>query len=111
MTNSENLLANLKHQLRQKRENQEKEVVWKLNDEQKEYVEQLGYGVIPWIYEINTKPIPGVKYARAKIIRDVHYANQRKRKKLYRTLKPKEVKALQEHEVRYHVLKYKIILQ
>lgn len=110
MTNKEKRLSALKYKLRQKKENCEKEVIWKLSNEQKEYVEQLGYTVIPWIYEITTKSIIGIRGVTEPMIRDVHYAGKRGQKKLYRKLKKKELKTLEEYGVRCYPFKYKIIL-
>lgn len=111
MTNKEKQLSALKHKLRNKKENREKEVIWKLSIVQKEYIEQLGYTLVPWIYEIITKSIIDVKRAKAPIIREVHYANKRGQKKMYRKLKSQELRSLNEYGVNYYPYKYKIILQ
>lgn len=111
MTNKEIQLSTLKHKLRTKKENHEKEVIWKLGTQQKEYIERLGYTVVPCIYEIITKTVVNVRFAKAPIIKDVHYANKRGQKKLYRRLKAHELSSLKEYDVIFHPFKYRIILQ
>ena len=112
MTNKEKRFATLKYKLRQKKENREKEVIWRLSKEQKEYVEDvLGYETLPWIYELTTMPIDSMARRTSSLLRDVHYANKRGEKKSYRKLSNSDLKVLKQNGVKYQEYKVKIILQ
>ncbi len=104
-------LAGIKHQLIQKRENGVKEVIWKIDVEQREYVEQLGYNVIPWIYEVTTRSICNIKNVRYSLIKRVHYANKRGQRKVYMKPKIHDLETLAEFGIKYRPFKYKIILR
>jgi len=104
-------LAGLKHQLREKRKNDIKKVIWKLNDEQRTYVESLGYEVTPFIYEITTRKIPVIGKGTSAIVKDVHWSFINGKRKIYRKLKVKDIQKLREYGIYYRVSKYEILLR
>lgn len=110
MKNDQNRLARLKYELRQKKEQGIKKVKKKLDDEQKEYVEQLGYSTIPFNYEVKTKMFHIIKKETSPLIREIHWASKKGRKKIYCRLKRQDLKTLNAYEVQYRVCKYEIIL-
>lgn len=110
MKNSEYRLSFLKHQLAEKKQQDKKEVIWKLSPEQVEYVQRLGYRIIPDMYRITTQPIHGIGDVKSKIVKDVHYANIRGQKQIYKKLRIEDVKELERRRISFNVLKYRIIL-
>ena len=111
MTNKAHNFAKIKHQLLEKEQRDVKSVLWKLNDEQNDYVVRiLGYETKPEIYEITTKKIraPG---RWSDIIRDVNYANKRNIGKLYRRLNSAELEELERHDVLVRPFKRRVFLQ
>ena len=110
MKNKDNRLDALKYRLKEKKAAGEAEVIWHLRDEQKEYLEKIGYQVIPWLYIIKTKTIPNVKKSGSKLLKDVHFAKQRGCTELYKKLSNNDRELLTEFGVHYSEFKYKIIL-
>lgn len=111
MTNKENRLEKLKYELRQKKANGVERVIWKLDEEQSEYVERLGYEKRPYMYEVTTKVIPDMGRGTHPLIRDISIAKKQGRNKLYLKLKTRELQELDERDIKYCPLKYEIILQ
>lgn len=110
MRNKQRRLAEIKYQLREKRERKVKRVIWKLTQEQKHFVESIGYGVKPFIYEIKTRAFYNVKNSNA-TIKDIHWAYKNGKRSIFRKLKQDEVKILDEHGIEYRVSRYEIILR
>ena len=108
MKNKYHRLSELKHRLREKQERKVKRVIWQLTNEQKAYVENLGYVLNPFIYEIKTRTF---SYADCSIVRDIHWAYKKGRKKIFRKLKRDEVRILDGLDIKYRVFRYEIILQ
>lgn len=112
MTDKENQLSRIKYQLRQKKESGKKEVIWKLNVSQKEYIEDsLNHKVIPWIYEINTTSFKNFQTNSGSILFQIHMARKKGQKRIYRKLKKHEKKVLDQSGIKYRAFKYKIVLQ
>lgn len=115
MTNKEVRLSSLKFKLKNMKDERKKYVVWKLNPEQRDFVQTLGYQVTPWIYEVQTAIIEnraGLQTQKSLgILWELHFARKRGQKKMYKHLKANEVKILEQYNVSFVPLKYKIILQ
>lgn len=111
MKNDQNRLSQLKYQLKTQQAEGKKEVIRKLNNEEREFVEEtLGYEVIPWLYEITTKTFVNVKALNSSLLKDIHYANKKGRKKIYLRLKRQDIRILEDNGVHYCRFKDKIIL-
>ena len=112
MTNKQKQFSRIKCQLMQKKKDGNKDVICKLNQEQREYVtDTLGYRIIPWIYEISTTTIKIVSISEDIMLRQIYTAQRRGQKKIYRKLKHREKKALDVYGISYRPFKYKIIHQ
>ena len=111
MKNSQMKFATLKYQLREYKNAGKKEVIRKLNEEQREYVETLGYATIPFLYEIVKKSFANIKKVNCSVVKDVHYSNRKGRRKIYRKLKRTDLKILEQNDIFYRIYKYRIILQ
>ena len=109
MKNSQNRLSQLKHQLQEKKLNGIRSVTWKLTMEQKEYLETLGYEVVPVLYAINTRRITVMPSSNG-LLRYINRAAARGQKQIFRNLKESEKRALEEVQVSYTPIKYKINL-
>lgn len=110
MKNKEYRNSKLKHQLRDLKNKGKKSVVWKLSGEQVEYVNQF-YRIEPELYRIRTKLFskelcnryPILKYLRnEKVFKNHDY--------LVTRLKKADKSVLDEFEVHYSVIKYRIHL-
>jgi len=104
-------LKYLKHDLRQKREAGIKVLEWKLTAEKKEYIENLGYRVEPYLYEIKTKKFYNVRNLQSTLLKDLHYKNKRGKKGMVRALKRGDKQILDEYGIRYYPVKYRIYLR
>ena len=104
-------LSQLKHQLANKRRNGEREVVWKLNDIQLEYITGvLGYEVTPYLYSIQTRKLKNYGATQCSLLKELHHANKKGKKTIVRTVSYQELKTLEEYGNRYWIEKYKIRL-
>lgn len=110
MKGKQHMLSTMKHRLNEKRRSGENEVIWQLSHVQKEYLENLGYKIIPWLYRINTRQFANISLIRNKLIRDVHYARKRGCFEIYKNLSEQDRETLREINVKYTIQKYKIIL-
>lgn len=110
MKNKENQLSQMKYKLRELKERKVKIVIWKLTKEEKEYIENLGYEVSPYLYEIRTKTFRNLYEIQDTRIRDIHYSSKQGKKTIVLKLKKKDMKVLEEFNVRFRPVKYKIRL-
>ena len=107
MKNSEYRLSRLKHMLEEKKKSGKLYVTWKLNNEQLEFAQNIGYNVVPYLYEIHTRPM---QILSGKLVKEIHYAAMRGQKSIVRTLNKSEDQFLSKVGVKHRVLKYKIYL-
>jgi len=84
--------------------------IWKLDKSQQEYLANLGFPIMPWIYRIKTKAFRNIHNIPHSLIKDIHYAYKRGRKELFIKLKRDEMRLLEEYGVYVLPYKYKIIL-
>lgn len=110
MKNEENQLYQMKSKLRKLKERRVKIVIWKLTREEREYVENLGYEVTPYLYEIRTKTFKNLYEIKDSKIRDIHYYSKQGKKTVVLRLKKKDMKVLEEFDVRFRPVKFKIRL-
>ena len=100
----------LKKQLREKKNNGVKFLIWELTPEKKEQIESFGYYVEPYLYLINTRTFLNIRNINSNLLKDLHYMNKRgKRYKVCR-LKKGEKEILDSYGIRYKPTKYKIHL-
>jgi len=110
MKNDQYRLSKLKYQLEEMKRNNCESVVKKLSPLQKEYVENLGYAVIPWIYEIDTQRIINYSYVCG-LLKEIHRASCRGQRKLYKKVNNNQIKILNRAGIQFRVLNYKIFPQ
>lgn len=103
--------SNLKHQLLEKKRNGIRELIWKLNPEQVEFIRRkFGFSVEPYLFEVNTRPFHNIRNLEI-ILRDIHLKNKKGKKRAVFKLDKTEMKILDEFGVRYRPFKYKIKLR
>ena len=111
MKNKQFKYASLKKQLLARKMNGVRFVVWKLSNEQCEFIETcLGYSVEPFLYCVKTRCIShDIRNGNA-LLREVHYASKNKKYKIIKKLKFQDKKVLDEWDIPYTPFKYKIYL-
>ena len=88
-----------------------KEVIWRIDSqEQREEILRLGFSMIPWLYEIKTKPISNLRSVESTLVKDVQYSYKRKKRKIVCHIKDFEFHILDVYGIHYRPFKYKIIL-
>lgn len=102
--------SKLKKQLREKKNNGIKVLIWKLTPEKKEFIESLGYYAEPYIYQINTRTFSNIRLIKSRLLKDLHYMNKRGKRFECRILKKAEKEILDELGIKYRPIKYKIYL-
>lgn len=101
--------AQLKRQLALYKAQGKKELIWKLSIDRKEYIENLGYTIEPYLFEITVKPY-NIRCIKNSLIKDIYYTNKQGKRTLVRKLCKEEQALLREYGIRFRVIKYKIHL-
>ena len=110
MKNKEYRNAKLKYKLLEKKQNGTKEVIWKINTSQREFIERtLGFYTEPYLYEVQTRRFHNV-FNLEEILKDVHYKNKQGKKTVVFRLSPEEMRVLDEYAVKYRPYKFRIVL-
>lgn len=110
MKNRDYRLCETKHKLRQLKERRVKSVIWKLSRQQREYIEGLGYEVIPYLYEIHTKTFKNLSSVKEHKLREVHYSNKAGKKTIVMQLSKNEMRTFEEYGIRFRPIKFKILI-
>lgn len=110
MKNKEYQLSQTKHKLKQLKERRVKFIIWRLSVEQKEYIERLGYKVVPYLYEVKTRTFKNIFDIHNQVLREMHYSNKKGKKTMVLRLKKEDMKALEEYNIKFHPIKFKIFL-
>lgn len=100
----------LKNQLKGRRERKINSVVWKLNQEQLEFVKHLGYYVEEYLYQIKTKQFKNLHAIKSTLLKDIHFKNKKGTKTMVKRLEDDEKKLLDEYGIKYRPYKFKIYL-
>jgi len=102
--------SKLKYQLLSKKRNGVKEVIWKLNLQQKKFIEEtLEFSVEPYLYSVKTRTFHNISEMDA-ILKEIHYKNKKGTRECVFQLNSKQRKLLDEFEVKYAPYKYIIKL-
>lgn len=98
----------MKQQLRDKQRHGIEEVVWKLDEEQREYLTRLGYASKPYLFRITTRKIADVSKSGSMLLKEIDSASKKSKRELYRPLTPFQEDLLQKHNVKYVPFKFKL---
>lgn len=104
-------LQHMKYKLENlKRRKIRKTKEWSLNKAEQTYIESLGYELEPVIYEIKTKTFKELYHIRSPLIREIHYASKAGKKRIGRPLKQEEMKLLEEYNIKFRPVKFRVII-
>lgn len=102
--------SKLKYQLLEKKRSGVKEVIWRLNPYQKEFIERtLGFFVEPFLYNVKTRPFCRIREIPS-LLKEIHYKNKKGIRECVFKLNSDEIRLLDEFGVRYAPYKYRIKL-
>ena len=69
--------SKLKHQLLERKRRGYKELIWKLNPEQRRFIEQtLGFNVEPYLFNVKTRTFSRIRELDP-LLKEIHYKNKR----------------------------------
>ena len=99
-----------KYQLLSRKRRGVKRVVWRLNSEQKLFIEEdLGLETAPELYLIRTRKFFELK-GKGHLLKDIHFSYKRGKRTIVRELKQEDKKLLDEYGVYYRPYKFAINL-
>ena len=102
--------ADIKRKLREERGKGRKVLIWKLSQEQKATIENMGYPVQEYLFSIKTRPMKNIRMVKSSLLKDIHYAYKRGKEYLVKPLSSEEREFLREYGITSRVLKYMIHL-
>lgn len=111
MKNDEYRLCKLKYELKILKEKNSKFTIRKLTEEERAYVESLGYKVLPHIYEVRTKRIRSQMALENEKVRKVSEAYEKGIKTISLRISKEARKIFDKYSIKYSPIKYKIILK
>lgn len=110
MKNDEYRLCKLKYELKRLKKENRKFTIRKLNEEERAYVESLGYKVLPHVYEVRTKRIRSQMASGNEKVRKVNEAYEKGIKIISLKISKETRKIFDKYSIKYRPVKYKIIL-
>lgn len=96
MKNKQNAMSGLKYMLRDRKKKGDKIAVLKLNADQRDFVETLGYEVNPYLYKVQTRTFTWGIMKRDSLMKRIHFASKKGIRYLYLKLREEDVKVLQD---------------
>ncbi len=109
MKNRNYRLEKLKRQIQIYESSGKKTIEWELNPEQKDYIESLGYELTPILYRFKTRQFKNIR-SETNLIKEIHFASKRGKWMMKRPLSKEEQNILQNADIRYTPVKYRINL-
>ena len=110
MKNTNYRFSKIKRKLRDLEKRRVKSVIWTLTEDTKEFVEKL-YPTVPVYYSINTRTFFHLSEVKETILKDLHYARKRGKRRMVRKLNEEQRKILDNKGINYCPIKYEIILR
>lgn len=110
MNKDDSRLYKTKNELIQLKERRVKVVTWKLTKKQKEYIENLGYKVIPYLYVVRTKTLKNLYSVNNNMLKEIHYSSKQGKKTIVLMLKKDDMEVLDEYHIKFYPVKFKIHL-
>ena len=109
MKRGDYVASRTKKTLLAKKRNGEKEVVWKLNLDQLEAAKSC-FRVEPWLYAIKTRPFNNIRNLNSTLLKDIHFAYKKRKRRIVRKLKKGELELLLGVGIKPIEVYYKIYL-
>ena len=102
--------SQLKHEVYQAKNAGKKHLTMKITEQQAEFLRRLGFRVVDYLYWIETRTWCNVSDVRG-VLKELHFLRKGGKRSCVRRLNKKEIALLDEHDVRYEVMKYRIYLK
>ena len=99
-----------KYKLKELKHNRVKSVVWRLTGQQKEFIEGLGYKVVPCLYEVKTKTFRNIANIKNSKLKELHYSCKRGKQSIVMQLYKEDMRIFEEYGVKFRPIKFKIII-
>lgn len=102
--------SQLKHEVYQAKNAGKKHLTLKISEQQAEFLRRLGFRVVDYLYWIETRTWCNASDVRG-VLKELHFLRKGGKRSCVRRLNKKEIALLDEHDVRYEVMKYRIYLK
>lgn len=102
--------SQLKHEVYQAKNAGKKHLTLKISDQQAEFLRRLGFTVVPYLYWIKTRTWGNAMNVRG-VLKELHFLRKEGKRSCVRRLNKKDMTILDEHDVEYEVMKYRIYLK
>ena len=102
--------SQLKHEVYQAKNAGKKHLTLKITEQQAEFLRRLGFKVVDYLYWIETRTWCNVNDVRG-VLKELHFLRKGGKRSCVRRLNRKELALLDEYDVRYEVMKYRIYLK
>lgn len=110
MNNEDSKYIKYKYKIEELKRRRVRSKEWVLTNKEKQYIESLGYEVIPIIYEVTTKHLKNLYSIKNHKLREIHYANKEGKRRIGMKLTKEDMQQLKEHNIRFRAVKFKIII-
>ena len=111
MKNDDYRLCKLKHELERLKAENKQFTIRRLTEEERDYVEHLGYTVLPHVYEVRTKRIRSQMALDNEKVKEVNEAYEKGIKIISLKISKETRKIFDKYSIKYKPIKYKIILK
>ena len=102
--------SQLKQEVYQAKNAGKKHLTLKISEQQAEFLRRLGFRVVDYLYWIETRTWCNASDMRG-VLKELHFLRKGGKRSCVRRLNKKEIALLDEHDVRYEVMKYRIYLK
>lgn len=110
MKDKEYRFYKLKRKLILLKERKVKSVELRLTKEQRTYLQELGYEMVPVLYTVRTKRFKNLFNIKNNMLKEIHYACKNGKKTISLKLTKEDMKILEEYSVKFYPSKFKILL-
>ena len=101
-------LSQMKYKLKELERRRVKSVIWRLTRQQREFIEKLGYEVVPYLYEVQVKTMKNLSAIKNPKIKEVHYSCKKGKRAIVMKLNSKDMKDFEEYGIKFRPIKFMI---
>lgn len=102
--------SQLKHEVYQAKNAGKKNLTLKISEQQAEFLRNQGFKVEAYLYWIETRTWGNANNVHG-VLKELHFLRKGGKRSCVRRLNRKEIALLDEYDVRYEVMKYRIYLK
>ena len=110
MNNRDFQFSRTRKQLQQYKSQGKKILIWKLSYKQNEVLKMMRIKFEPYLYKIKTRPFYNIRSIKSSLLKEIHYKNKQGHSYYVRKLNNDEKQLLNNYNISYTVIKYKIYL-